>query len=195
MDRSDSRSSKDGNSSSHSLRQSIFANTRSISDFERLETLGEGTYGTVYSARDKINGEIVAIKKVKIHDEKEGFPMTSLREIKILNELKNHINVVRLKEVAVGSKDDSIFLVFEYSLIDVGCLIDRMRMNYDDMSIGEIKCIILQILNGISYLHQNFIMHRDLKLSNLLIGKDGVIKIADFGLARKYGKLFVMLQH
>ena len=121
--------------------------------------------------------------------------MTSLREIKILNELKNHINVVRLKEVAVGSKDDSIFLVFEYSLIDVGCLIDRMRMNYDDMSIGEIKCIILQILNGISYLHQNFIMHRDLKLSNLLIGKDGVIKIADFGLARKYGKLFVMLQH
>jgi serine/threonine protein kinase len=93
-----------------------------------------------------------------------------------------------LKEVAVGSKDDSIFLVFEYSLIDVGCLVDRMRINYDEMSIGEIKCIVLQILNGVSHLHEKFIMHRDLKLSNLLIGKDGIIKIADFGLARSFGK-------
>ena len=167
--------------------------TRYISDFEKLHTLGEGTYGTVYCAVDKITKEIVAIKKVKIHDEKEGFPITSLREIKILQEIKNHINIVKLKEVVIGYKDGNIFLVFEYSIIDMACLIDRMRVNYDDISIGEIKCIILQLLNGVSYLHQKNIMHRDLKLSNLLIGKNGILKIADFGLSRKYGKNIILL--
>lgn len=174
-------------SNSDEIRLRLFANTRSISDFERLETLGEGTYGTVYAARDKTTGEIVAIKKVKIHDEKEGFPVTSLREIKLLQETKQHTNIVSLKEVAVGLKTDSIFLVFEHSMIDMGCLIDRMRMKDEEMSLGEIKCLILQILNGVSFLNQNYIMHRDLKLSNLLIGNDGIIKIADFGLARKFG--------
>ena len=166
----------------------VYANTRSVADFERLDTLGEGTYGTVYSAKDKITGEIVAIKKVKIHDELEGFPITSLREIKMLQETGHHINIVALREVVVGRKSDSIFLVFEYSLIDMGCLVDRMRMSREQMTIGEIKCIMLQLLNGLAFLHQNYIMHRDLKLSNLLMGKDGILKIADFGMARKYGK-------
>lgn len=167
----------------------LFGNCRSVSDFEKLHTLGEGTYGTVYCARDKVSKEVVALKKVKIHDENEGFPITALREIKILEKLKTHLNVVKLKEVVVGYKKDSIFLVFEHSIIDIGCLVDQMRANRDEMSIGEIKCLLLQLLNGVSYMHKKFIIHRDLKLSNLLIAKDGILKIADFGLSRVFGKL------
>jgi serine/threonine protein kinase len=59
-------------------------NCRFIGDFERLNTLGEGAYGTVYAANDTKTKELVAVKKVKIHDKREGFPITSLREIKIL---------------------------------------------------------------------------------------------------------------
>lgn len=170
----------------------LFGNCRSVSDFEKLHTLGEGTYGTVYCARDKVSKEIVALKKVKIQDENEGFPLTSLREIKILEKLKRHLNVVKLKEVVVGFKKDSIFLVFEHSIIDIGCLIDQMRDHRDEMSVGEIKCLTLQLLNGVSYMHKKFIMHRDLKLSNLLIGSDGIMKIADFGLARGFGNSFLL---
>lgn len=171
----------------------LFGNCRSVSDFEKLHTLGEGTYGTVYCARDKVSKEIVALKKVKIHDENEGFPITSLREIKILEKLKKHLNVVKLKEVVVGFKKDSIFLVFEHSNIDLGCLIDQMREYREEMSIGEIKCLILQLLNGVSYMHKKFIIHRDLKLSNLLIGGDGILKIADFGLSRAFGECIILV--
>jgi serine/threonine protein kinase len=83
---------------------SNFGNCRFIGDFDKQHTLGEGTYGTVYCARDKVTNEIVAIKKIKIHDKREGFPITSLREIKLLKKLKNHPNIVTLKEVVVGKK-------------------------------------------------------------------------------------------
>jgi serine/threonine protein kinase len=99
-----------------------------------LDKLGEGTYyhpndcryGTVYSAKDKLTGQIVAIKKVKIHDTNEGFPITCLREIRILQQLSAHPNIVNLREVAVGPMKESIHLVFEYCAIDLATLIDRM---------------------------------------------------------------------
>ncbi|KAM3136008.1 hypothetical protein pb186bvf_011813 [Paramecium bursaria] len=61
-----------------------------------LDKLGEGTYGTVYAAKDKKTNQTVAIKKVKIHDQNEGFPITCLREIKILQKLAAHPNIVNL---------------------------------------------------------------------------------------------------
>lgn len=76
---------------------------RSVNSFEELGTLGEGTYGTVYKARDKKTGEIVALKRIKaIHS--NGFPQTSIREIQILKKLSSHKNIVDLKEVVVGNK-------------------------------------------------------------------------------------------
>eukprot|EP01016_Furgasonia_blochmanni_P000636 TRINITY_DN10177_c0_g2_i1.p1 TRINITY_DN10177_c0_g2~~TRINITY_DN10177_c0_g2_i1.p1 ORF type:complete len:404 (+),score=103.10 TRINITY_DN10177_c0_g2_i1:61-1212(+) len=164
----------------------LLGNCRSVSDFEKLHTLGEGTFGTVYCARDKTSNEIVALKKVKIHDVNEGFPITSLREIKILSELRSHVNIVKLKEVVVGYKQDSIFLVFEYCNLDLANLIDRMAVEGYIFSEPEIKCLVLQLINGVRYLHHNYIMHRDLKLSNLLINAKGIVKLADFGLSRRY---------
>lgn len=170
----------------------LFANCRSISDFEKLHTIGEGTYGTVYCARDKLSNEIVAIKKVKIHDKKEGFPITSLREIKNLQKLQGHPNIVQIKEVVVGYKADSIFLVFEYCILDLANLVDRMFFENRNFSESEIKCIILQLLNGLTFIHINYQMHRDLKLSNLLINEKGILKIADFGLSRSYGNIIFL---
>lgn len=152
-------------------------------DFHKLNKIGEGTYGTVYRAKDKATQEIVALKKLRMDKEKSGFPLTSIREIKILRSLQ-HPNVVQLREVAVGRKPDSIFLVFEYCEHDFAALLDRMTRSFHE---SEVKTIMLQLLEAVNHLHRNFIVHRDLKLSNLLMNSKGVIKLADFGLARLFG--------
>ncbi len=82
---------------------------------------------------------------------------------------------------------NSIFLVFEYCEADIANLIDHLLSRNDYLSLAEIKSIFLQILRGVSYLHQNNILHRDLKFTNILINSHGDIKLADFGLARKIG--------
>ena len=121
-----------------------------------------------------------------------GFPQTSIREINILKHLKQlnpHINVVDLKEVVVGQKQASIFLVFEFCDMDLGNIVDLMKRDKQYFTEPEIKCIMVQMLQGMHYLHRNFIIHRDLKISNLLMTREGIIKIADFGLSRCYGKI------
>ncbi|UZJ51047.1 hypothetical protein CBS101457_000367 [Exobasidium rhododendri] len=74
---------------------------RSIQKYERLNHIEEGSYGVVFRAREKSTGEIVALKKLKMDKEKNGFPITSLREIRTLMEA-NHENVVRVREIVVG---------------------------------------------------------------------------------------------
>lgn len=115
--------------------------------------------------------------------EKNGLPISGLREINILSTC-DHINVVKLREVVVGRSLDSIFLSLEYCEQDLASLIDNMPKAF---SVSEVKCIALQVLRGLEYLHQNFIIHRDLKVSNLLMNDHGIVKIADFGLARFFG--------
>ncbi|KAA8533272.1 hypothetical protein F0562_033195 [Nyssa sinensis] len=143
----------------------------------------EGTYGVVYRARDKKTGEIVALKKVKMEKEREGFPLTSLREINILLSF-HHASIVDVKEVVVGSNLDSIFMVMEYMEHDLKGLMETMKQPFSQ---SEVKCLILQLLEGIKYLHDNWVLHRDLKTSNLLLNNRGELKICDFGLARQYG--------
>ena len=96
-----------------------------MSDFEKIQEIGEGTYGTVYKARDKQTGEIVALKKVRMVNEADGFPITSLREINILSQMK-HPNIIELKEVVVGYKKESVFLAFEYCHSDLANLVDYL---------------------------------------------------------------------
>ncbi|KAH9610576.1 hypothetical protein KSS87_003336 [Heliosperma pusillum] len=156
---------------------------RSVDEFERLNKIDEGTYGVVYRARDKKTGEIVALKKVKMEKEREGFPLTALREMNILLSL-HHPSIVDVKEIVVGRNLDSIFMVMEYMEHDLKGLMESMRQPYSQ---SEVKCLMLQLLNGIKYLHDNWVLHRDLKTSNLLLNNQGELKICDFGLARQYG--------
>uniref|UniRef100_A0A8D0D6T4 Cyclin dependent kinase 10 n=1 Tax=Sander lucioperca TaxID=283035 RepID=A0A8D0D6T4_SANLU len=160
-----------------------FGSCRSVREFEKFNRIGEGTYGIVYRARDTKSDEIVALKKVRMDKEKDGIPISSLREITLLLRLR-HPNIVELKEVVVGSQLESLFLVMSYCEQDLASLLENMQTPFSE---AQVKCIILQLLRGLEYLHHNFIIHRDLKVSNLLMTDNGCVKIADFGLARMYG--------
>uniref|UniRef100_H2SBU8 Cyclin dependent kinase 10 n=1 Tax=Takifugu rubripes TaxID=31033 RepID=H2SBU8_TAKRU len=154
-----------------------------VSENLKLNRIGEGTYGIV-SSPDTKSDEIVALKKVRMDKEKDGIPISSLREINLLLRLR-HPNIVELKEVVVGSQLESLFLVMSYCEQDLASLLENMQTPFSEAP--GVKCIILQLLRGLEYLHHNFIIHRDLKVSNLLMTDKGRVKIADFGLARMYG--------
>ncbi|KAM7346774.1 cyclin-dependent kinase 10 [Cochliomyia hominivorax] len=161
----------------------VHGRCRAVTEFEKLNRIGEGTYGIVYRARDTRTNEIVALKKVRMDQEKDGLPVSGLREITILKSCK-HENIVNLLDVVVGKSLESIFLVMEYCEQDLASLLDNMSQPFSE---SEVKCIILQVLQGLKYMHSRYIIHRDLKVSNLLMTDKGCVKIADFGLARLFG--------
>lgn len=170
--------------------------SRTVDCFEKLEQIGEGTYGQVYMAKEIRTGEIVALKKIRMDNEREGFPITAIREIKILKKL-HHENVINLKEIVTSpgpEKDEQgrpdgnkykggIYMVFEYMDHDLTGLADRPGMRF---SVPQIKCYMKQLLTGLHYCHVNQVLHRDIKGSNLLIDNKGNLKLADFGLARSF---------
>lgn len=96
----------------------------------------EGTYGVVYRAKEKQTDQIVALKRLKMEKEKEGFPITSLREISTL--LKSqHPNIVKVKEIVVGSNMDKIFIVMDYVEHDMKSLMETMRQKKQSFTAGK----------------------------------------------------------
>lgn len=159
-----------------------------IKNYEVLGKLGEGTFGEVHKARSLKTGRIVALKKILMHNEKDGFPITALREIKLLKMLQ-HKNVLKLEEMAVertkgeGRKKAIMYMVTPYMDHDLSGLLENPSVQFTE---PQIKCYMLQLLEGLRYLHANKILHRDMKAANLLINNQGILQIADFGLARPY---------
>lgn len=151
--------------------------------YEKLEKLGEGTFGVVYRAKNVQTDEEVALKKIRKQQDEEGVPSSALREISLLKEL-SHINVIRLIEVINTIK--KLTLVFEYVPKDLKRIIDETN-NGKGLPIPKVKSYLYQLLKGIQHIHKHKILHRDLKPGNLLISAKGVVKIADFGLARGFG--------
>lgn len=178
-----SSDAEDGGHSKHVHRNiNMLQCCRSVFEFEMIKKINEGTYGVVYKAKDKKTGEIVALKKVKMNIERDGFPMSALREINILLSF-NHPSIVDVKEVVVDDFD-GVFMVMEYMEYDLKGLMELMKQPF---CIGEIKFLMRKLLEGVKYLHDNWILHRDLKTSNILLNKEGELKICDFGLSRQYG--------
>ncbi|XP_019907397.3 cyclin-dependent kinase 11B isoform X3 [Esox lucius] len=156
---------------------------RSVEEFQCLNRIEEGTYGVVYRAKDKKTDEIVALKRLKMEKEKEGFPITSLREINTILKAQ-HPNIVTVREIVVGSNMDKIYIVMNYVEHDLKSLMETMKQPFLP---GEVKTLMIQLLRGVHHLHDNWILHRDLKTSNLLLSHKGILKVGDFGLAREYG--------
>uniref|UniRef100_A0A8C2D0H1 cyclin-dependent kinase n=1 Tax=Cyprinus carpio TaxID=7962 RepID=A0A8C2D0H1_CYPCA len=156
---------------------------RSVEEFQCLNRIEEGTYGVVYRAKDKKTDEIVALKRLKMEKEKEGFPITSLREINTILKAQ-HPNIVTVREIVVGSNMDKIYIVMNYVEHDLKSLMETMKQPFLP---GEVKTLMIQLLRGVRHLHDNWILHRDRKTSNLLLSHKGILKIGDFGLAREYG--------
>ena len=152
------------------------------SKYIRTSKLGEGTYGVVYRAKDQKGQEIYALKKIRLQAEEEGIPSTAIREISLLKEL-THINIVKLYEVMHTPK--KLTLVFEYVEQDLKKVIDSTNGKGLDMK--YLKSLLYQLLRGVDFIHKSKVLHRELKPQNLLISKDNILKIGDFGLARGYG--------
>uniref|UniRef100_A0A8C3YRU7 cyclin-dependent kinase n=1 Tax=Catagonus wagneri TaxID=51154 RepID=A0A8C3YRU7_9CETA len=150
--------------------------------FQKVEKIGEGTYGVVYKAKNKETGQLVALKKIRLDLETEGVPSTAIREISLLKELK-HPNIVRLLDVVHSEK--KLYLVFEFLSQDLKKYMDTMPAS--ELPPHLVKSYLLQLLQGVHFCHAHRVIHRDLKPQNLLISELGAIKLADFGLARAFG--------
>ena len=156
-----------------------------IDKYEKIEVIGEGTYGIVYKARDTESGEIFALKKIRLESEDEGIPSTAIREIALLKELQ-HPNIVTIHEVGL----DGQFYFFAMEVVDGGTLKDLI------LALGQIApdraChLIGQAAQGLAFAHANGVIHRDVKPDNLMMDYRGALKVADFGLA-EIGEVDVM---
>uniref|UniRef100_A0AC35TI15 Protein kinase domain-containing protein n=1 Tax=Rhabditophanes sp. KR3021 TaxID=114890 RepID=A0AC35TI15_9BILA len=172
--------------------------------------VGEGTYGFVFKATQLSTGQEVALKRVRLENEKEGFPITAIREIIILRQL-DHKNVVRLMDIVTNRSvisekkkqesnekgrtsrernDDrenihSFYLVFEYLDHDLVGLLDSDMEAFTELQVAS---FMKQLAEGLRYCHKRKFLHRDIKGSNILFNNRGEIKLADFGLARFYDR-------
>ncbi|KAI9797527.1 MAG: serine/threonine protein kinase, CMGC, CDC2/CDK sub [Piccolia ochrophora] len=217
--------------------QPRFRGCSSIKDFEVLDKLGEGTFGCaapsvvvdldekavlrtdlfdseVHKARSRRSGAVVALKKILMHNEKDGFPITALREVKLLKML-SHPNILTLDEMAVGrAKGDGrkkaiMYMVTPYMDHDLSGLLENPSVRFTE---PQIKCYMMQLLEGLRYLHEftakeilpesntasRYERHaassakratgltNRVPAANLLINNNGILQIADFGLARHY---------
>ncbi|KAI7905710.1 kinase-like domain-containing protein [Cokeromyces recurvatus] len=150
--------------------------------FEKIGQVGEGTYGKVYKARNGKTGKLMALKRIRMKNERDGFPITAMREIKLLQKLK-HERIVELQEIMVAK--GSVYMVLEYMDHDLSGILGHPNFNFEP---AHAKSLVKQMLEGLAYLHHMGILHRDIKGSNLLINNKGELKIADFGLARIFEK-------
>ncbi|KAE8693181.1 Serine/threonine-protein kinase MAK [Hibiscus syriacus] len=145
--------------------------------YKIIKEVGDGTFGSVWRAINKLSGEVVAIKKMKkkYHTWEE---CVNLREVKSLRRM-SHPNIVKLKEVI--RENNILYFVFEYMEFNLYQLMKDREKLFSEV---EIRNWCFQVFQGLAYMHQCGYFHRDLKPENLLVTRD-IIKIADFGLARE----------
>ncbi|KAG0515782.1 hypothetical protein BDA96_10G307300 [Sorghum bicolor] len=146
-----------------------------------MEKVGEGSYSSVYKARERGTGRIVALKKVEFNRSESESVRFMAREIQFLRRL-DHPNVMKLEGVATSRR--SIYLVFDFMYDDLARLVFRSGKCLTE---PQIKCYMQQMLEGLQHCHERGILHLDIKHANLMIDRHGVLKIGDFGLSSDYG--------
>ncbi|KAL1303972.1 hypothetical protein AAFC00_000419 [Neodothiora populina] len=186
------------------MASSTYGTPRHISDYyDVVGFISSGTYGRVYKAKGKgknaqpvvnqTTGRVIeafAIKKFKPDKDGElsytGISQSAIREMALCTEL-SHDNVISLVEIILESK--CIFMVFEYAEHDLLQIIHwHTQHPRTPIPAPTLRSIMFQVLNGLLYLHRNWVMHRDLKPANIMVTSSGIVKIGDLGLARLFYK-------
>lgn len=141
--------------------------------------IGMGAYGVVLRAVNRQTKEVVAIKKFKESDNNPIIKKIALREVKALKNVSDP-NIVKFIEAF--RRENKLNIVFEFVEKTV---LEDIENNSDGLPPNLIKSYMYQLLKAVSYLHANNLIHRDVKPENLLVDKNSVLKLCDFGFARK----------
>lgn len=180
--------------------EKVYGCTKFAGHYKEEKKLGQGTFGEVYKGIHLETQRQVAMKRIIVNVEKDLFPITAQREITILRRL-DHKNIIKLIEIvydqspSASSRPDqaqaagksaltkSFYMILPYMVSDLSGILHNPRLK---LKLGDIKNMMLQLLESINYIHCEKFMHRDIKTANILIDHNGVLKLADFGLARIY---------
>lgn len=176
--------------------------------YRKIKTLGEGSFGKVIlvekvdptSPNDskcfaiKISKRFKKVSKKNKNDDNTSIEeekprelnFVEIRELVIMKKI-NHPNVIKLKDFKFCREDREIWILMDYIPLDLAKFLSQNKTNKEVLNEKFFKNISYQILKGVNYLHQNMIIHRDLKLENILYDKENnIVKIIDFGLCRYF---------
>ncbi|CAD5207026.1 unnamed protein product [Bursaphelenchus okinawaensis] len=156
-----------------------------VSCYSKITKIGQGTFGEVFQAKCQRSKRYVALKKILMENEREGFPITAIREVKMLQRLK-HEYITDLIEIcnskgANSREKSNFYLVFTYCEYDLAGLLSQQNVK---LGLEEVKILMKQLLSGLFKIHKSNILHRDMKAANVLVSNEGVLRLADFGLSR-----------
>ena len=159
-----------------------------MENFEIISKLGSGGFSKVYKVKRKIDNQIYALKKVQILNLSEKQKLSSLNEIRVLASIKNKY-IINYKEAFLDEKDCTLCLVMEYA--DKGDLEKRIKEQKEKgkyFNEKDIWKVFIQIVNGLKSLHDQGIMHRDIKSSNIFLFSNGMAKIGDLNVCKILSK-------
>jgi serine/threonine protein kinase len=141
--------------------------------------LGEGAFGDVRHGIDNVTGDKVALKFIRVLNKGDGIPRAVFREVEALRQLREGQNIVHLLDVYPD--ESSLCLVLEYHPSDLSEVISQSK---DILPVSHVKAYSRMLLDALAYMHERRVIHRDVKPSNILLSSTGIVKLADFGLAR-----------
>lgn len=151
--------------------------------YKVVQQIGKGAYSEVLKCQNSITNEIVALKKIRILDPKNGFPQNSIREVSILRSI-DHENIIKLREIITEKKLDGpvVYFVFDFCEYDLYRILDySLRDSFTEYHIASYS---YQLLKAMLELKRINIIHRDLKPLNIFVTYDNIIKLGDFGLSK-----------
>jgi serine/threonine protein kinase len=141
--------------------------------------LGEGAFGDIRLGIDRITGRKVALKFIRVLNKDDGLPRALFRELEALRQLKGGQNIVSI--IDMFPDETNLCLVLEYLVSDLSEVVSQAS---SPLPVAHIKSYAFMLLSALSFIHSRNVIHRDIKPSNILLSNTGILKLADFGLAR-----------
>lgn len=157
--------------------------------YKILKKIDRGGYSNVYKARHRQTKEVVALKKLRKEVTKKLPPDVWKKEVEILSSL-NHPNIIKIFDTMTSKHTKSICLVLEYAQYNLRDVIKIAAFSYE-----QIGFVMRQLLQAVKYLHDNSVIHKDIKQENLLLNENGMLKLADFGVALKATTPVIEISH